>query len=152
MAKKGWAWTALVRAPRPQGKTIGKQEGTTPKKLRGKKKKMTNINDQMRAWKNTLDGGSIPEVRAAAVEILDQLRHTVENPAYVPEPTSGTSRQPNGGSADSPAEAPELDLTAKRYQELCATVDNLRDTLTEWEAGKKKTIPVNVVREIIGQP
>lgn len=116
--------------PRGQLTTIGKQEGTVPKRSRGKKKTM-NIQDQMRAWQDTLDGGSIVEVRRAAVEILAQLRHTLENPT----PPEGT------GWVE--------DFTGKHYQEVSAMVDNVRGTLDEWERNKKKTILVSIVREIV---
>jgi len=166
-----------VHKPRDQVHTTGKQEGTTPKKLRGKRpklpkeegapcalneretcgdpahwpgspclieeglcltcgqrerKEVMNINDQMRAWQDTLDGGSIVEVRRAAVEILAQLRHTLENPT----PPEGT------GWVE--------DFTGKHYQEVSAMVDNVRGTLAEWEKNKKKTILVSIVREIVG--
>ena len=131
MSHKGWAWGAHQYVPRSQLYTTGRQEGTVPKKLRGKRKKM-NIDQQMRAWQDTLDGGSIVDVRKAAVAILAQLRHTLANPA----PPEGTGRVE--------------DFTGKHYQEVCAIVDNLRGTLGEWEKAKKKTIAVSVLRDIVG--
>lgn len=123
----GWVWAA--HAPRDQLKTTGKQEGTLSKRLKGKKK-MSNINDEMRAWQNTLDGGTIVEVRKAAHEILAQLRHTVNHPVLV--------------------DVEPLDITAKHYQQVCATVDNLTSTLEMCDNAKRKTIAVSTLREILG--
>lgn len=119
----------VTHIPRGQARTTGKQEGTQPKRLKRKRKRM-NVQQQMRAWQDTLDGGSIVDVRKAAVEILAQLRHTVNNPA--------------------PAADLHQDITAKHYQEVCATVDALTGTLEMCDNAKRKTIAVSTLREILG--
>lgn len=131
--KKGWAWDQAIHLPRAQYRTTGKQEGTQPKRLKGKRKTMSNLNDQMRKWRDSLDCGDYKEVRQAAREILAQLQHHLENPE--PEVEVDTAA---------------ADMTAAHYLEVCAKLDALTRTLEEWEKAKKKTIAVSALRDILG--
>ena len=135
MSKKGgWAWDQKIHLPRTQQRTTGKQEGTQPKKLNGKRHRVTNLNDQMRRWRDIADGEGLPAVRQALREILAQFQHHLDNPAPTPTP-----------------EHPELDpdIVREDYREVCKKLDALEETLGEWQKAKKKTIAVSVLREIL---
>ena len=127
--KKGWAWDQAVHLPRTQYRATGKQEGTQPKRLKGKRMPMTNLNDKMRQWQDAYDSGGHTEVRTALRETLAQFRHHLENPAGAPEVP---------------------DLTAKHYLEVCAQVDAIRGSIEESEKAGRKRIDLSVLKEILG--
>lgn len=89
---------------------------------------MSNINDKMRHWQNTLDGGGADDLRRALGEMLEQFRQALAN-----EPPTPT----------------EADETASHYLRMCATVDMLKANMKSAEQAGRKTMSLTTLKKIL---
>lgn len=145
-------WADDEHVPRSQVRTIGKQEGTLPKKMRGKKRMRPNengspclvegglcltcgaferredmnINDKMRTWRDIADAGTISEVRRTIREMLDQFQSML---GTVPATPQGETDVADAGRI----------------------IDAIMATVQAYEQAKRKTIEVKVLRDIIAK-
>lgn len=93
---------------------------------------MSNINDKMRHWQNTLDGGGADDLRRALGEATAQVR------ALLSEAKT---------SAEGQREA--IDPTASHYLRMCATVDMLKANMESAEQAGRKTMSLTTLKKIL---